>query len=76
LIFGNKKSLTGLGQVSRVDVSTQGSCASPETSCETAHCVLARCHGEESMSPSSTFQAFFFSPVHEGLSKPPYSRPG
>jgi hypothetical protein len=31
LIFGNKKSHMRLGQVSRVDVPTQGSCASPET---------------------------------------------
>jgi hypothetical protein len=34
------------------------------------------CHGEESMSHSSTFQVFFFWPVHERLSKPPFSRPG
>jgi hypothetical protein len=76
LIFGNKKSNTGLGQMSRVDVPTRGSCASPETSWQTVRCVLSRCHGEESMSPSSTFQVFFISPVHDGLSKPPCSRPG
>jgi hypothetical protein len=77
LIFGNnKKSHTGLGQVSKVDAPTWGSCALPETSCQTVRCVLVRCHGEESMSLSSTFQVFVFSPVQEGLSKPPYSTRG
>jgi hypothetical protein len=62
--------------VSRVDVPTRGSCAFPETSWQTVCCALARCHGEESMSRSFKFQVFFFSPVHEGLWKPPYSIPG
>jgi hypothetical protein len=66
----------GLGQVSSVDVPTRGSCASPETSRQTVHCVQVCCHGEESMSPSSTFHVFFFLSVHEELSEPPYSRLG
>jgi hypothetical protein len=36
-----KKSGTGLGQVIGVDVPTRGSCASPETSCQTVRCVPA-----------------------------------
>jgi hypothetical protein len=76
-IFGKKKkSKTGLGQVSRVNAQTRESCALPEMSCRTVCCVLARCHGEESISHSSPFQIFFFLPVHDGLSKPPYRRRG
>ena len=75
LIFGNKKSHVGLGQVSTVDVPTRLSCASSKTSWQRGHCVPARCLGEEPMTRSSTFQVFF-PPVHEGLSKPPCSRPG
>ena len=75
-IFGNKKkSHMGLGQVSTVDVPTGWSCASSKTSWQTRRCALARCLGEEPMSRSSTFQVFF-SPFHEGLSKPPCNRPG
>ena len=74
LIFRNKKkSHTGLSQVSTVDVPTQWSCASSKTSWQLSP---ARCLGEEPMSHSSTFQVFFFSPVHEGWSKPPCSRHG
>ena len=76
LIFGNKKSHTGLGQVSIVDVPTWWPCASSKMSWQTGRCVPACCPGEEPMRRSSTFQLFFFSPVHEGLSKPPCSRPG
>jgi len=77
LIFGNKKkSHMGLGQVSTVDVPKRWSCASSKTSWQTGRCVPARCLGEEPMRCSSTFQVFFFSPFHEGLSKPPCSRPG
>ena len=71
-----KKSRMGLSQVSTVDVATRWSCASSKTSCQTGHCVLVRCLGEEPMSCSSTFLVSFFSPIHEGSSKPPYSRPG
>jgi len=74
LIFGNKKSHMGLGQVSTVDVPTWWSCASPKTSWQTGRCETARCLGEEPMSRSSTFQVSFFSPVYESLSKPPCSR--
>jgi hypothetical protein len=72
LIFRNKKNYLGLGQVSRVDVPTRGSCDLPEMA-QVVRCVPACFHGEESMSRSSTFQVFFFSPIHEGLSKPPYT---
>jgi len=76
LIFGNKKSHMGLGQVSTVDVPTRWSSASSKTSWQTGRCVPARCLGEGHMSRPSIFQVFFFSPVHESLSKPPCSRPG
>ena len=76
LIFGNKKSHMGLGQVSTVDVATRWASASSKMSWQSGHCVLVRCVGEEPMSHSSTFQVFFFSSVHEGLLKPPCSRPG
>ena len=76
LICGNKKSHMELGQVSMVDVPTRWSCVSSKTSWQTGRCVPARCLGEELMSCSSTFQVLFFSPVQEGLSKPPCSRPG
>jgi len=75
-IYGNKKSHVGLGQVSAVDVPTWWSCASSKTSWQTGHCVLAHCLGEEPMRRSSSFQVFFFSPIHEGLSEPPCSRHG
>jgi hypothetical protein len=47
--------------MSMLDVPTQESCASPETSWQTVRCVPVCCHGEESLSHSSTFQVFFFS---------------
>ena len=65
-----KKSHMGLGQVSMVDVPTWWSCASSKTSWQTGRCVPAHCLGEEPMSRSSTFQVFFFSPIHDSLSKP------
>jgi len=72
LIFGNKKSHMGLGQVNMVDIPTWWSCASSKTSWQTGHCVPAHCLGEEPMRRSSTFQVFF-SPVPDSLSKPPCS---
>ena len=43
LIFGNKKSHMGIGQVSTVDVPTRWFCASSKTSWRTGRCVPARC---------------------------------
>ena len=74
LIFGNKKKSHGAGS------GEYGGCCNTVILCfikkswQTGHCVPAHCFGEEPMSHSSTFQVFFFSPVHEGLSKPPCSR--
>ena len=77
LIYGyKKKGHMGLGQVSTVDVPTGWSCVSSKMSWQTGHCVPMRCLGEEPISRSSTIQVFFSSPIHEGLSKPPCSRPG
>ena len=76
LIFGNKKSHMGLGQVSAVDVPTRWSCASSKTSWQTGRCVPARCLGEEPVRRSSIFRVFCFSPIHKGLSEPSCSRHG
>jgi hypothetical protein len=56
----------GLGQVSWVDIPTQASDASPETSWQIVHCVPPHCHVEESMSHSSTFQVFSSHPFIKG----------